>query len=80
VVTVTDARGRTVTAQVNAAGNFYASGRDLTPPFRAKVSFNGKERLMIGAVPVGDCNSCHTQNGTTVVPGGVKAPGRIVLP
>jgi hypothetical protein len=80
VVTVTDSRGRTVTAQVNAAGNFYSSGRDLIPPFRAKVSFNGKERLMIGAVPVGDCNSCHTQNGTTTVTGGPKAPGRIVLP
>jgi hypothetical protein len=80
VVTVTDAAGQTVTAQVNAAGNFYTSGRNLRPPFRAKVAFNGKERLMIGAVPVGDCNICHTQNGTTIVTGGPKAPGRILLP
>jgi mono/diheme cytochrome c family protein len=31
------------------------------------------------AVPSGDCNACHTQNGTAV--GGIAAPpGRIALP
>ena len=31
------------------------------------------------AVPSGDCNACHTQNGTAV--GGIGAPpGRIALP
>jgi hypothetical protein len=79
-VVVTDATGRSVMANVNAAGNFAASGRGLMPPLRAKVVFMGRERLMIGAVPVGDCNICHTQAGTTIVPGGVKAPGRILLP
>jgi predicted CXXCH cytochrome family protein len=29
---------------------------------------------MVGAQPSGDCNSCHSQAGTTM------APGRIVLP
>jgi hypothetical protein len=40
----------------------------------------GRERAMIGAVPHGDCNACHTQTGTTTVTGGVKAPGRILIP
>jgi hypothetical protein len=80
VVVVTDAAGRSVSAGVNAAGNFSVSDRGLRPPFRAKVVFDGRERLMIGTVPVGDCNICHTQAGTTIVPGGPRAPGRILLP
>jgi hypothetical protein len=78
-IVVVDANGRTVTVSVNNNGNF-SSSTTLTPPFRAKVVFQGRERVMIGAVPRGDCNACHTQNGTTVVAGGVRAPGRILLP
>jgi cytochrome c553 len=81
-VVVVDAAGRTVTLTVNGAGNFFrlASGGAVTPPLRAKVVFEGRERAMIGAVPHGDCNRCHTQNGATTVTGGVKSPGRILLP
>jgi hypothetical protein len=82
-VVLVDAAGTTVTAKVNAAGNFYGSARAaLTPPLKAKVVFQGRERLMVGAVPSGDCNACHTQKGTTTVttPGALSAPGRIVLP
>jgi hypothetical protein len=82
-VVLVDAAGMTFTAKVNAAGNFYASARvPVTPPIRAKVVFMGKERLMIAAVPSGDCNVCHTQKGTTTVttPGSLPAPGRIILP
>jgi hypothetical protein len=78
-VVVTDGNGGQVMARVNAAGNFYAGG-SLRPPFRAKVVFMGRERIMLGAVPTGDCNRCHTQNGTTIVAGAVPAPGRILLP
>jgi mono/diheme cytochrome c family protein len=78
-VVVTDGAGKSFTAAVNAAGNFLLKGA-ATPPLKAKVVFMGKERLMIGAVPSGDCNSCHTQSGSTSVAGGLKAPGRIVLP
>jgi len=43
------------------------------------VSFNGKTRSMSTQVPSGDCNLCHTQNGTAV--GQIAAPpGRIALP
>jgi hypothetical protein len=82
-VVVIDATGKSFTANVNAAGNFYATARTLvTPPLKAKVVFMGRERVMIGAVPSGDCNACHTQKGTTTVttPGTLPAPGRIILP
>jgi hypothetical protein len=78
-VVVVDSTGRTVTVSVNNNGNF-SSSTTLTPPFRAKVVFMGRERVMIGAVPRGDCNACHTQAGTTTVANGVRAPGRILLP
>jgi hypothetical protein len=78
-VTVVDSNGRTVTMNANGVGNFY-SNSGLTPPLKAKVSFMGRERLMIGAVPHGDCNRCHTQAGSTTVNNGLKAPGRILLP
>jgi hypothetical protein len=82
-VVLVDGAGMTFTAKVNAAGNFYANARvAVTPPLRAKVVYMGRERLMIAAVPNGDCNACHTQKGTTTVttPGSLPAPGRIILP
>jgi hypothetical protein len=80
-VVLVDAAGKSYTATTNTAGNFFLKANTtLTPPIKAKVVFMGKERLMIGAVPNGDCNSCHTQAGTTTVMGSLKAPGRIVLP
>jgi hypothetical protein len=82
-VVIVDANGMTFTAQVNAAGNFYASARvAVALPIKAKVVFMGRERLMIGAVPTGDCNACHTQKGTTTLTtaGALPAPGRIILP
>jgi hypothetical protein len=83
-VVITDATGAMFTAVVNAAGNFYADGRrtTVTPPLKAKVVFMGRERVMVGAVPDGDCNTCHTVAGATTLtgPGVLSAPGRIVLP
>jgi len=43
-------------------------------PFKAKVTYMGRERAMNAAQTSGDCNACHTQNGTN------SAPGRILLP
>jgi hypothetical protein len=77
-VVLVDAAGMTFTAKVNAAGNFYASARTpVTPPLKAKVVFMGRERVMIAAVPSGDCNACHTQKGTTTLttPMALAAPG-----
>jgi hypothetical protein len=43
-------------------------------PYKAKVTYMGRERAMVAAQTSGDCNSCHTQNGAN------SAPGRILLP
>jgi hypothetical protein len=80
-VVVIDGNGQSITASVNSAGNFFLRG-SITPPLKAKVVFMGRERVMIGAVPSGACNGCHTQFGTTTImsPTAMKAPGRILLP
>ena len=72
-VVIVDAANRTVTLTPNAAGNFTYTGTVATP-YTAKVTFQGRERIMPVAQTSGDCNSCHTQNGTS------GAPGRITLP
>jgi len=81
VVTVTDKDGSSRTFTVNSAGNFSGNSGGGWPafPITATVSFNGKTRSMTTPVPSGDCNLCHTQNGTAA--DGITAPpGRIALP
>ena len=71
---ITDADDREITLEVNDAGNFTYSRTDLVMPYRAKVIYNGQERAMVTPQMSGDCNGCHTQDGTE------GAPGRILLP
>jgi hypothetical protein len=72
-VVIVDAANRTITLTPNAAGNFYYTGA-VTFPFHAKVTYQGRERIMTAAQSNGSCNACHTQNGAN------GAPGRILLP
>lgn len=73
-VVVTDSSGKSVTLTPNSAGNF-SSSTALTAPFKAKVvNAAGIERVMASVASTGDCNSCHTQSGSS------GAPGRITLP
>jgi hypothetical protein len=72
-IVITGADGKTVTLTPNAAGNF-SSSATVTTPYQAKVTYMGRERLMVAAQTSGDCNSCHTQSGANA------APGRILLP
>jgi mono/diheme cytochrome c family protein len=72
-VVIVDARGQTITLTPNAAGNFFTAVA-VTFPFRAKVTYQGRERIMVAAQSNGSCNACHTQNGAS------GAPGRITLP
>jgi uncharacterized membrane protein len=72
-VVITDAANRTITLTPNQSGNFFYAGA-VTFPFRAKVTFQGRERIMTTAQSNGSCNGCHTQNGAS------GAPGRILLP
>ena len=77
-VTVTDKNGTAHTTTVNSAGNF-SIGSGQYPgwpvfPIRAQITKSGRTRVMSGAVSSGDCNSCHTLQGTQ------GAPGRVALP
>jgi hypothetical protein len=73
MVVATGADGKVVTVLPNATGNFTYAGA-LALPYRAKVVFMGRERVMAAAQTSGDCNACHTQTGA------MNAPGRILLP
>lgn len=72
-IVIMGADGSTLTLSPNAAGNFRSQSKVVTP-FRAKVTYMGRERVMASAQTSGDCNGCHTQAGAN------SAPGRIVLP
>lgn len=72
-VVITDKNGRTITLTPNSAGNFY-SNTALVFPITAKVVAGGRERVMATPQTSGDCNACHSQNGT------MMAPGRVTLP
>jgi hypothetical protein len=73
LVVVTGADGRVITLTPNGSGNFSYEGAVMRP-FRAKVVYMGRERVMAAAQTSGDCNICHTQSGA------MSAPGRILLP
>lgn len=72
-IVVTGADQNTITLTPNTAGNFLYQGT-LALPFRIKLTYAGRERMMGVAQTSGDCNSCHTQDGAN------GAPGRILLP
>jgi len=72
-VVITGADQQTITLTPNTAGNFLYQG-GLALPFRVKLTYMGRERMMAVAQTSGDCNSCHTQDGAD------GAPGRILLP
>jgi hypothetical protein len=72
-VVIVDAANRTITLTPNSAGNFMTTTA-ITAPYRAKITYQGRERIMPVAQTSGDCNNCHTQNGAN------GAPGRITLP
>lgn len=74
-VEVTDAAGKVITLTPNLSGNF-VSEEALQFPVTTRVLAGGKVRVMEGALDEsgGDCNRCHTEQGSE------DAPGRIALP
>ena len=77
-VIITDATGKTVTLDVNWAGNFMTEEK-LKKPLRAKVKRGSVVYEMQGEIKDGDCNACHTEAGR--IDEGEEYPrGRIVLP
>jgi hypothetical protein len=75
-VVITDAMNQVFVLEVNAVGNFFLEDEDATlvPPFTAKVVLGGEERQMFTPQTIGDCNSCHTQDGANGAPGRILAP------
>lgn len=78
-VVITGADGKVLQLPVSRAGNF-STMTNVKKPYRAKVVVGDLERVMETEQQSGDCNACHTAEGTTTVEGGDKAPGRIVAP
>jgi hypothetical protein len=72
-VVITDANGDEFSLDVNSAGNFMRSG-SVAMPYRAKVVYNGQERVMATPQTIGECNSCHTQDGASAAPGRIQLP------
>jgi mono/diheme cytochrome c family protein len=81
VVHIEDANGATWDLTPNAAGNFYLQFSGLVPPYSAKVISANGVRAMSLRPSSGDCNLCHTEQGSSGPdPQGPVAPGRIVVP
>ncbi len=76
-VEITDSAGHVYELQTNKVGNFFAFKSKLpgwTPPYTARVIYNGVAREMFSPQTDGSCNSCHTVDGAN------GAPGRILVP
>lgn len=75
-VEVTDAMNQVFTMPVNEAGNFMQQGMpgSVVFPITALVRHGDAELKMASPQNTGDCNACHTQDGTN------NALGRIVAP
>ena len=77
-VVITDANKTDHVLQVNSVGNFYNDDGlgflKIPTPYTAKVVSGSKVREMITAQTSGDCNSCHTEQGTQAAPGRIMAP------
>lgn len=74
-VRITDANGDTFEAESNSVGNFFIESRDarIKTPYTAEVEFaDGKIAVMGGDQTNGDCNACHTQDGTDGAPGRIS--------
>ncbi|MBK6691425.1 MAG: hypothetical protein IPG50_04375 [Myxococcales bacterium] len=78
-VVITGADGAVIELPVNRVGNF-STMKAIKKPYRAKVVVGDQERIMETEQTNGDCNACHTAEGTTTTKGGDPAPGRIVEP
>lgn len=75
-VVITDSQNHVFTVSTNSAGNFYREPgtTQFVPPYTAKVTVGAKERAMTTPQTTGDCNGCHTVNGTNMAPGRIMAP------
>ncbi len=75
-VEITDSKGTVSTLTPNSSGNFMlrSSASTLVFPYTVKIKQGNKVRAMNAAQTNGDCNACHTQDGTGGAPGRIMAP------
>ncbi len=86
-VVITGADNQQYMFPVNSVGNFNSGLVRVMMPFHAyvasgctqaeagaQVDCTGKIRGMVEAQKTGDCNSCHTEQGTNSAPGRIQAP------
>jgi hypothetical protein len=73
VVVITDANDMVYELTPNRSGNFTLRA-NIALPYHAMVVTDTAIRPMVAGQTVGDCNSCHTEEGSQ------DAPGRIALP
>lgn len=75
-VVITDRDGRTMALPVGTTGNFSIErmGTTLAFPLTAKVVRGTAERVMNASIASGDCNGCHTEQGTNGAAGRITAP------
>ena len=75
-VEITDANSKIFTMTTNRAGNFFLDplAGTVALPFKAKLSYQGRERAMMTPQSIGACATCHTPTGAN------GAPGRILPP
>ncbi len=77
VIEILDASGAVkLVISPNAVGNFISTSvaAPFPVPYTARVRANGRVRAMTTPQRSGDCNACHTEQGSS------NAPGRIVWP
>jgi mono/diheme cytochrome c family protein len=72
-IVIIGADGKMLTLTPNGVGNF-SSNTAIKTPYQAKVTYQGRERLMQAMQTSGDCNSCHTQVGAKMAPGRITVP------
>jgi hypothetical protein len=72
-IVIIGADGKMTTLTPNAVGNF-SSNATIKTPYQAKVTYQGRERIMTTPQSSGDCNSCHSQNGSMLAPGRITVP------
>jgi hypothetical protein len=73
IVVLDSSNNTQLTLYTTGSGNFSTTAV-ITTPYRIKVLANGKERDMAASETTGDCNSCHTESGTSGAPGRIMSP------
>ncbi len=73
-IQITDSTNKVTELTSNAAGNFLLLDASITPPYTAKLLYEGRERAMVSMQTETSCNSCHTEMGANAAPGRILAP------